>query len=268
MNKIIKAEVKILFKFIEEFWFAPNDALLRAIETPIWNKYSFKNKKSLTIGIGDGRYDSLLFKKHKKIDVGIDVDQRLVDIAKNLPLYGKVYCESAEKMHFKDNSFDLVLSNSTIEHINDDLKTISEISRVLKKRGTFLYSVPVKRFPKYLSDLGVSKEDIKNLNKRVGHKHYRTIEEWKIILKKNNLVILNNYYYMDRKLLKDWWTLFKISTFKPYHRELWSYLKDSPYGKFAPKKIIIWILKIYLKEKYKKSFNSKGAWLFIEAVKK
>ena len=268
MNKNIKTESKILFKFIEEFWFAPNDALLRAIETPIWNKYSFKNKRSLTIGIGDGRYDLLIFNKHKKIDVGIDVDERLVNISKKLPLYKKVYCESAEKMHFKNSSFDLVLSNSTIEHINDDLKTISEISRVLKKSGTLLFSVPVKRFPKYLKDLGVSTENIRNLNKRVGHKHYRTIEEWEKILKMNKLVILNNYCYMDKKLLKVWWRLFRISTFKPYHRELWSYLKDSPYGKFAPKRLIIYFLKMYLKEKYKNSFTDKGAWVFIEAVKK
>lgn len=267
MNRNIKPDRKILNKFIEKFWFAPNDALLRAIETPIWNSYSFKEGKSLTIGIGDGRYDLLLFNKYKKIDVGIDIDKRLTKIAKKLSLYKKVYCESAEKMHFSNNSFDLVLSNSTIEHINNDLNTISEISRVLKKGGTLLFSVPVRRFPKYLEDLGVTTEQIKKLNRRVGHKHYRTVGEWKKILNKNKLCLVNSYYYMDKKLLKVWWTLFKISTFKPYHRELWSYLKDSPYGKFAPKKIIIFILNKYLNEKYKKSFTDKGVWVFMEAVK-
>ncbi|MFH1971050.1 MAG: class I SAM-dependent methyltransferase, partial [Patescibacteria group bacterium] len=263
MNKNIKTDNKILFKFIEEFWFAPNDALLRAIETPIWNKYSFKSKKSLAIGIGDGRYDSLIYKKHKKIDVGIDIDKKSIESAQKVPLYKNVYCESAEKMHFKDKSFDLVLSNSTIEHIENDLKAISEISRVVKKGGIFLFSIPVKRFPQYLKNIGVSKKEMRLFDKRVVHKHYKSLEEWKRVLASNGFEIQNYVYYMDQKLLKAWWILFKISTFKPYHRELWSYLKDSPYGKLAPKNLIIFLLKIYLNGKYKKSFTDQGTWVFI-----
>jgi len=264
----IKTDINILNGFISRFWFAPNDALLRAIETPIWNQYSFKSKMSLAIGIGDGRYDSLIYKKHKKIDVGIDIDKKSIEKAQKVPLYKKVYCESAEKMHFKDNSFDLVLSNSTLEHIDNDLKTISEISRVTKKGGIFLFSVPVKRFVNYLKSFGLSDKKIKYLNKRLVHKHYRDFSDWQKILNKNSFVILNYYFYMDSKLLKVWYKLFKIISFRPYHRELWSYLKDSPYGKLAPKNLIIFLLKLYLKGKYKKSFTDQGAWVFIEAVKK
>jgi len=264
----IKTDINILNGFITRFWFAPNDALLRAIETPIWNQYSFKSKMSLAIGIGDGRYDSLIYKKHKKIDVGIDIDKKSIEKAQEVPLYKKVYCESAEKMHFKDNSFDLVLSNSTIEHIENDLEAISEISRVIKKEGIFLFSVPVKRFPQYLKNIGVTKKEMNLFDKRVVHKHYKTFQEWEKVLAKYGFEIQNHIYYMDQKLLKVWWRLFKISTFKPYHRELWSYLKDSPYGKLAPKNLIIFLLKLYLKGKYKKSFTDQGAWVFIEAVKK
>lgn len=264
----IKTDINILNDFITRFWFVPSDAYLRAIETTIWNKYSFKNKRVLAIGIGDGRYDSLIFKKHKKIDFGIDSDKNSINRSRANKLYKKVYCESAEKMHFKDNYFDLVISNSTFEHINNDIEAISEVSRVLKKKGKFLFCLPTKRLPKSLKKIGVSKSEIKWFNKRVFHLHYRTFEEWEDILSKNNLHINKHYYYMDENLLKVWWKLFKISVFRPYHRELWSYLKDSPYGKLAPKKLIINFLKFYLKNKFKDVFNEKGVWLFIESEKK
>jgi|GEM_PF-485005 len=268
MKDSLKTERKILDKFIDKFWFAPNDGLLRAIETVVWNNYSFKGKKTLAIGIGDGRHDVLIFQKHKKIDVGIDIDQEAIGKARKVKLYKKVFCESAEDIHFENNSFDIVLSNSTFEHMENDLKAIGETSRVLKQNGKFLFSVPTKRFTDYLTSFGLTKKKVDKINKRLVHKHYRNLSEWTEILKKNKMEIIRYYYYMDRKLLKVWYNLFKIISFKPYHRELWSYLKDSPYGRLVPKKFVSFALKIYLREKYKKSFNKNGAWVFIEAVKK
>ncbi|MBU0998065.1 class I SAM-dependent methyltransferase [Patescibacteria group bacterium] len=263
----INTDINILYDFITRFWFVPSDAYLRTIETIIWNKYSFKNKKVLAIGIGDGRYDSLIFKKHKTIDYGIDNDKDSVNRSIGNKLYKKVFCESAEEMHFRDNYFDLVISNSTFEHIKNDIKAISEVSRVLKKKGKFLFCLPTKRLPQSLKKIGVSKDEIKWFNKRVSHLHYYSLREWKDILRKNNLRINKYYYYMDENILKVWWKLFKISVFKPYHRELWSYLKDSPYGKLAPKKLIIHILKYYLKNRFNDVFNENGVWLFIESEK-
>lgn len=45
---------------------------------------------------------------------------------------------------FEDNSFDFILCNHVLEHIIDDKKAISELSRVLKKEsGKLLVSVPL-----------------------------------------------------------------------------------------------------------------------------
>jgi len=268
MNDKIRTDTDILYGFLDKFWFAPSDGLLRAIETNLWNLYSFKNKKVLAIGIGDGRYDSLIFRKQKKIDVGIDNDVNSINLARQNKLYKKVCLESAEHLSFKSNSFDLVISNSTFEHIKNDQKAIYESSRVLKKGGKLIFSVPTDNLEKIFKKIGITKKEIKWFNQRVFHFHYRNLEEWKKILYKNGLKINKYYFYMDMKLLKTWWSLFKISVFRPYHRELWSYLKDSPYGKLAPKKLITRLLYLYLRNKYKKAFNSNGVWLFIEAEKK
>ena len=44
---------------------------------------------------------------------------------------------------FKDNEFDMILCNHVLEHVDDDLKAMSELYRVLKKGGTGIFQIPI-----------------------------------------------------------------------------------------------------------------------------
>lgn len=48
-----------------------------------------------------------------------------------------------DELPFEDRSFDLVCAFDVIEHTEDDRRTFSEVSRVLKDEGVFVLSVPV-----------------------------------------------------------------------------------------------------------------------------
>ncbi|HEX2557555.1 MAG TPA: class I SAM-dependent methyltransferase [Nitrososphaera sp.] len=48
----------------------------------------------------------------------------------------------AQSMGFADAKFDQVISISTIEHIDDDTKAMQEISRILKKGGSAVITIP------------------------------------------------------------------------------------------------------------------------------
>jgi ubiquinone/menaquinone biosynthesis C-methylase UbiE len=47
-------------------------------------------------------------------------------------------------MDFPGESFDVIICYHVLEHIKDDLKAMSELSRVLKKSGYAILQVPVK----------------------------------------------------------------------------------------------------------------------------
>lgn len=70
----------------------------------------------------------------------------VVDVENNLP-QGDPRSLSftngvAEALPFPDESFDIVMSNQVLEHVNDERMAVSETYRVLKPGGSFIGSVP------------------------------------------------------------------------------------------------------------------------------
>lgn len=106
-----------------------------------------KNKKVLDIACGSG-YGSKILKEHGAIYLtGIDISQETIDYAKGKYTDDGLNFIPGNILHigFPDNSFDIVVSFETIEHIKDYRKALSEIRRVLKENGLLIISSPNRR---------------------------------------------------------------------------------------------------------------------------
>lgn len=57
-------------------------------------------------------------------------------------VYGGVLRGDATKLPFADNTFDCVVTSEVLEHIQDDVRAISELHRVLKPGGSLGITVP------------------------------------------------------------------------------------------------------------------------------
>ena len=76
-----------------------------------------------------------LFKNLKNINyTTFDLNSPLADIKGDI-------CN----LPFKENSFDFILCNHVLEHINDDKKAIKELYRVLNENGTAILQVPINQ---------------------------------------------------------------------------------------------------------------------------
>jgi len=140
-------------------------------EDPHWDKeessrlvdvlldsYKVEPGSILEIGCGNG-VDSITFgKKTKAKVVGIDISPDAIKAAnesndlKNV----KFMVGDAEKLDFKDDQFDLVYSMAVL-HSTDLDKSISEVSRVLKKGGQALLFL----YQKTLHEDGEDERDFK-----------------------------------------------------------------------------------------------------------
>ena len=120
---------------------------------PKWMIKSFKLRKKIEIldlGCGTGLSSLEYFKKGYLI-TGIDISPKMIELAKKLP-FEKLYCQSLEEtLPIADEKFDAVQLLGVMEFIQKPNRLLSEVFRILKKRGLFGITIP-KKLPKILED--------------------------------------------------------------------------------------------------------------------
>ncbi len=125
-------------------WFNRVEKYRYSIEPFIFDVAQFKRhkgKKILEIGVGAGS-DHLQWAKAGAKCYGVDLtDAAIRTTRKHLALHGlksNLKRVDAEKLPFKDNTFDIVYSWGVIHHSEKPEVIIAEIRRVLKRGGLFI----------------------------------------------------------------------------------------------------------------------------------
>lgn len=97
-----------------------------------------KDKKVLEIGTGAGYIAHALSKYAKSVDSVDIVDDRRIRTG------FKQKIVSDETLPYKDEQFDVVITNHVLEHVPDQEKHLAEMTRVLKKGGIIYLASPNK----------------------------------------------------------------------------------------------------------------------------
>lgn len=94
-------------------------------------------KKVLDIGCGTGDF-TMIFRKKNCITTGIDI------LDNRKPEFSNFHfiLADAKKLPFKNEVFNAVVSFDVVEHIDKDKLFLSEVYRVLRKRGLFFLGTP------------------------------------------------------------------------------------------------------------------------------
>jgi 2-polyprenyl-3-methyl-5-hydroxy-6-metoxy-1,4-benzoquinol methylase len=102
-----------------------------------------KGKEVLDVASGTG-YGSQMLANFAKNVQGLDYSEEAVAYAQeNYPAQNLVYnIGDAQKMPFEDDSFDVVISLETIEHLPNPTAFVKEVRRVMRPNGVFLVSTP------------------------------------------------------------------------------------------------------------------------------
>jgi len=107
----------------------------------------------LDVACDEGYNTRILARKGAKV-TGIDISEKLIDLAKQDEVKEKLgisyHVLDATNLNneFSDNYFDLVTCFMALQDIKYYKKVISEVARVLKKRGRFIFSIPHPCFSK------------------------------------------------------------------------------------------------------------------------
>ena len=103
----------------------------------------YTNRKMLELGCGTGNLASFLYEKGVSV-IASDIAQTAIDHARKLHPGIEFQVHSAEELPYSDQSFDIVLSFDVLEHLPRVNQHLSEVRRVLKPEGYYLFQTPNK----------------------------------------------------------------------------------------------------------------------------
>lgn len=102
-----------------------------------------KSKTILEVGVGSGRTSLPLLEKYAPRLVGLDLSKEMLKLAKTKTSSRKLKCDlllaDAEHLPLTDKIFDAVICVSTMHYFESLERSLTEFSRILKKRGIFVY---------------------------------------------------------------------------------------------------------------------------------
>jgi ubiquinone/menaquinone biosynthesis C-methylase UbiE len=104
------------------------------------------DKIVLDVACGCGYGSNLLIESNSSEVFGIDIDPQVIKEAQqskdNHSRTPEYLVGNAERIPFPDLTVDVVVCFETLEHVNDDKRTIDEIHRVLKQGGILILTTP------------------------------------------------------------------------------------------------------------------------------
>jgi SAM-dependent methyltransferase len=222
----------------------------------------------LDLGCGEGKVSSIIF--GQTIDIGLDTDPVEIRKAQSTKSYKCLIVGDGCSLPFGNESFDLIFSNCVIEHIPHVEDVLREVSRVLKYRGHFVFSVPSENFGDYLffnavfNKLGLKKvAQLYSFKRNQYLHHYNVFTEdiWKQKLEDVNLRMIKTEQYLSKSAMEIWDLLaFLGFLYRKFHLN-----KIEILGKLlpSPRRTKLRVFKRILKRYYEEECNKGGGLLIV-----
>jgi SAM-dependent methyltransferase len=163
----------------EHWWFVGRRRLISRVISQL---QIHRSAKVLDVGTGTGTNLRLLVQLGFTEIEGLDFNEDAINFCKHKGL-GMVRQGDACAMPFPDKSFDLILATDIIEHLDDDLRALSEIHRVLKPGGKCIILVPA-----FMLLWGFQDE-------RCHHKRRYTLNRLLRVVNASGLTSVNHHYF-------------------------------------------------------------------------
>lgn len=212
MSPSSSRRVEILERLAPGNLFQPATALWRAYEIEAVVEHVRFRGRVLDVGCGDGTLSSVIFNGSNVEIIGLELDPGDAELARQSGIYRSVHCAPGAAVPENDASFDIVFSNSVLEHIPDLSPVLAESARVLRSGGELVVTVPSEQFHDCLTHGGPlsllwkirGQSPREAIDRRLQHHRYWSPEEWKAALEPLGFKRFDFYRYLPAAALQAW----------------------------------------------------------------
>ena len=163
-----------------------------------------KNERICDVACGCGELTTRLIKRGCQV-VGTDFDKKSITIAQAFSGKNNFVLAAAEKLPFKSDYFDKVVSVCALEHFNEGETALKEIYRILKPNGSVVLTVDSLTYP--------LPEHVVTTHRTRWHvSHYYSLPELKEKLTERGFEVTNSKYFINSPLAV---LLFELSVRRP-----------------------------------------------------
>ena len=172
--------------------------------------------RGLDLGCGDGLLTRIILQLVGPRElVGVDPDPAEIALAQETGIYAALHVAGGDSVPEPDDSFDWVLANSVLEHIDHIEPVLAEVGRLLRPKGEFIFTVPGPDFHACLRGPllpGASRDVyLRHLDERVAHRRYWGPPEWQNALTINGLRVVSAIPYYSVAEVRRWESMARVT---------------------------------------------------------
>jgi len=165
----------------------------------------------LDLACGDGVFTKCVF--NERFEAGFDLGFDDLAKARSARTHVNLVQANAYETPFRSGNFGSIISVCAIEHMPDIDRVLSEVSRLLKPGGSFVFTVPSVHFgpglltPSIYRVLGLNGKAARyadRKNARSQHYHVLNASEWEAALGRAGLRMKHHRGVIDRRSLLLW----------------------------------------------------------------
>ena len=261
---VARSDLDILKLALRSHLHQPAIALWRATEFVMLRNVTFPSPV-LDLGCGNGEVARSVLRSHWPLD-GLEFVPDEAHIAHTSNTYRFVIRASAVESPFLSESYGSVYSHSVLEHIPDDLAAIAEAARVLRPGGRLIFTIPSPAFASRIR-IDRGEQALADINLRLGHYHYRSIDEWTKQLGQHGFEVVTTDGHLPAATQEAWLRLDALMVQRVRGRRVLDWLRAVHRRQLMPVPLWVTLWSGLLWRSFRRPVDEPGGYLIVAELR-
>ena len=215
----------------------------------------------LDLGCGTGEVARSVLRSHWPVD-GLELVANEARVANTSGVFRAVMRADGTRLPVASAAYGAVYSHSVLEHIPSDLDVVREAARVLRPGGRLVFTVPAPAFAERIKRES-GNAALASTNARLGHYHYRSLEEWTDRLAERGLTVVGSRGHLPAATQRTWRRLDELMVRRIAGRRVLDWFRGLHRRRLVPLPLWLVLWSALLWRPFRRRVHEPGGYLIV-----